>query len=82
MARRISVTHLPIASIGLDFDLEQLRRTLLAFCAAMSRRLSRLTGSSAKALQLKGRFPMLQVKVYDAVERIRISIDDPEDRAG
>ena len=37
----------------------------------------------AEALQLKARFPMLQVKVYDAVEKTRMSIlattDDPDE---
>jgi len=36
----------------------------------------------AEALQLKERFPMLQVKVYDAVEKTRMLIsmaaDDPD----
>jgi hypothetical protein len=40
----------------------------------------------AEALQLKARFPMLQVKVYDAVEGTRMLIsataDDPDDIAG
>ena len=37
----------------------------------------------AKAIQLKARFPMLQVKIYDAVEKTRTVIstaaDDPVD---
>ena len=40
----------------------------------------------ADALQLKARFPMLQVKVYDAVEKTRMSIlattDDPDEIVG
>jgi hypothetical protein len=36
----------------------------------------------AKAIQLKARFPMLQIKIYDAVEKTRTLIataDDPFD---
>jgi hypothetical protein len=38
----------------------------------------------SKAIQLKARFPMLQIKIYDAVEKTRTVIatdDDPADTA-
>jgi hypothetical protein len=35
----------------------------------------------AKAIQLKARFPMLQVKIYDAVEKTRTMVSTAADEA-
>jgi hypothetical protein len=34
----------------------------------------------SKAIQLKARFPMLQIKIYDAVEKTRTAISAGDDR--
>ena len=56
---------------------------ILEIDGRMKNRFESESDARAKAIQLKARFPMLQVKVYDAVEKTRTLVstaaDDPVD---
>jgi hypothetical protein len=56
---------------------------ILEIDGRMKNQFERESDARAKAVELKERFPMLQVKIYDAVEKIRTVIstaaDDPVD---
>jgi len=72
--------ELPPANIG-RVDITPKSGFIVEIDGRLKNRFESESDAMAEALQLKTRFPMLQVKIYDAVEKTRtmVSLDDPGD---
>ena len=70
--------ELPPANIG-RVDITPKSGFILEIDGRLKNRFEREGDAIAEAVQLKARFPKIQVKIYDAVEKTRavVSLDDP-----
>jgi len=72
--------ELPPANIG-RVDIRPNSGFIIEIDGRLKNRFESESDAMTEAVQLKTRFPMLQVKIYDAVEKTRavVSLDEPGD---
>ncbi len=70
--------ELPPVNIG-RVDITPRSGFIIEVDGRLKNRFDNESDAMAEAVQLKTRFPMIQVKIYDAVEKTRavVSLDDP-----